>query len=195
MTRMIRTTFLIVAVFASLTGLAQADPIVYIFSGTGSGTLDGQSFNGAFTITAMGNTSTVAMFGAATFVSPNLVTVTAGGVTDTFTSSSFAVGNDGSGKIGLQDQVANHTVVDGTNAALASYNLVTALPITTLTPAAYTSYSISTIGGSFNLAANSVTALTFTAVPEPASLAMLGTSVVGLLGYGLRRRAKASSQV
>jgi hypothetical protein len=46
---------------------AAAVPIDYIFTGTSVGTLDGQSFSGALTVTASGDTAAVTPFNATTF--------------------------------------------------------------------------------------------------------------------------------
>jgi hypothetical protein len=61
---------LIAAVLAlSLAGVASADPIRFVYTGTGSGSLNGTNFSGAaFTITALGDTADRQSFSSGFFI-------------------------------------------------------------------------------------------------------------------------------
>jgi hypothetical protein len=181
-----------------MSGSAMAAPITYIFSGTGSGSLDGASFS-SFTLTLAGDTSNITSGGGEYNNIVGTATVSTNGGTDTLA--------------GLVNEVVVNTSVDPafigfeqiqstppyavaealvTN-ALASYDLSTAVPVTTgslsFSPSTY-----DTTNGTLVL--NSLASLSFqatsgvSAAPEPSTWALMiaGLGIVGgMLRFGRRR--------
>lgn len=190
-----------VAVLAALgAGLAaapaQAGPITYLFSGTGSGTVNGAAFsNAAFSFSVTTDTSTIstARFGpgdpstAAVIANVSLAGFGAG------TSLSPLDVFDASGGVaGLNDPVAtSHDVLDFAAPQFQTYDLTTSLgPI----PATLSTHSpFGTTLGTIDI--TSVSGGTFTAtaapVPEASTTVSLGLLLaLGLGGLGVAAKRK-----
>jgi hypothetical protein len=118
-------------------------------------------------------------------------TVDVAGVgTATFTDSMFVFDNQGAIAAGVADTTQNGSVIDTFDAAFGTYDLKTAIGPITNTPFIRPDLTYGTTLGGLNIQSSgnsTFTATTGTTVPEPGSLALLGTGVVGLFG-SLRRK-------
>ncbi len=191
---------------------ARADSVSYVFQGYASGTLGSTSFtHSSFTITLTANTSNISQFTMTCSPSPCTLldvtaataTVTVDGMTTTITSPIGVFDNQtvdvlglsrvtgsGSGGIGLD-------LLDLTNSAFAGYNLSVPMgPVGPINLGGLPEFSCSSgcvTTGLGDLTFTSASQVTFTdpiSTPEPASLLLLGTGALALIGLRRRSRAK-----
>src|SRR5262245_37704814 len=168
-------------------GKAQAEPITYTFSATGSGSLGPNPFsNASVTLTATSDSSMVTMEEPGLFVVPNLTaTVSVSGLgAAAFTIPTSTFDNQATSAAGINGlSFVFPDILDLLNPALATYDLTTSIgPLTG--PALFNpGRRFPTTSGDFVL--NSVSSnVTFQAilVPEPSSLALLGLGTAALAG-------------
>jgi len=186
---------------SSLAFAAHAEPITF------TETLTGSSYYGPsagvtepITITGYGDTSNVVYSSADdeyTLLLSSATVQMGSGPVETFTGSVEAFEADGfiAGFEQLSPLDVNIAAVDGFDDPFTNYALNSSISVTdgTQVPASYTLFN--TTGGSFDFATFSTTA-TFSstvppAVPEPSSLVLLATGMLGIT-EGMRRKLRNS---
>ena len=186
---------------SSLAFAAHAEPITF------TETLTGSSYYGPsagvtepITITGYGDTSNVVYSSADdeyTLLLSSATVQMGSGPVETFTGSVEAFEADGfiAGFEQLSPLDVNIAAVDGFDDPFTNYALNSSISVTdgTQVPASYTLFN--TTGGSFDFATFSTTA-TFSstvppAVPEPSSLVLLATGLLGIT-EGMRRKLRNS---
>jgi len=170
---------------------ASAATITYIFTGTGSGSLDGDSFGDeAFTITMVSDTSDVTSGGGEfrnDVGTMDIAVTDVGG--DEILSPVVIINSAAPGFAGFGQELAPFPSEALTNSVFETYNLMTALSLTmgglSVAPATF----VTAGGGTLEpLVFTDITALSFEAtggVPEPSTWAMmcLGFAGLGFLAY------------
>ena len=190
-------TFLIIT-----SGAAYAAPIEYLFEGTGTGTLGSKSFSGAFTITMIGNTTSVIHSSPNYFTNVTTDFFTSGSLTGVFKGGTSIVLNTESTfpNIGFAQSVPApvYGVDEATvNTAFEPYNLMTSFPLTSGT----VSFLDQTfLTGQGNLSFTGISALAFeaqtlspapSAVPLPPALPLFAAALLGIGLLAHRRRRSA----
>jgi len=168
---------------------AYADGIAITETTIASGNLDGTAFTNALVkLTVMGSTTNVTG-GPPIFRLPGTATVSVAGVgTDTFTDNIGAVVNQSIQAAGISDLTFNGAILFTFNSGFSTYDLTTSIgPL--LGASEFNVTAFPTVGGTFNfIAAGDSTYTAKVATPEPGSLLMLSTGLLGLTGLAFCRK-------
>ena len=192
------------AAFAAALGFAaphraQAAPITYTFTGTGSGSLGSTSFTNAnFVVSLVADTANIdtTTFGPSTpsvLVTSSMISIT--GLSPATITEQLRVFNNKSSQIAGFTATSGFDRYDVSSSALSNYNLDTNFGPITGDLLGSDLIDLATNSGTLNLTASNPTS-TFQAVtnaaaaPEPGTLPLVGMGIVSGLGVvrGVRRR-------
>jgi hypothetical protein len=176
--------------------VAHAATIDYIFTGTcaaSSCSLNGTNFT-TFTVTEVGSTSSVSGPAGGEYSNATTATFSSGPLTATLTGTNEVLDNTNSpGFVGFA-QLPEVSVEATVNSIFETYNLATALSLTTGTPSVASDTYTTSAG---NLVFGNITALNFqaTVTPLPAALPLFagGLGLMGLIADRRKRKAKVSA--
>jgi hypothetical protein len=190
------TTLLIVS-FGS--DLVSADPITYLYSGTGTGQLGSSTFSDTnFTITALADTNNITLWqlggnGPQNTHLSTVIDITSLGsysiTTPSHTWISGATSGPGSGWGGLGENLSLNWINIHEN-EFVGYGLNTPVgPLLYDSPGSVDQFhDVSTSGGLLKFTSISTVSFTAIVAPEPSTLLLLGIGAISLLGY---RKAKS----
>ncbi len=178
---------------STATVMAHAAPISFTETVTGSGTLAGTAFtNQLITLMGTADTSNIMSSGNVFFLNLSSATVMVGsGSAGTFTDTIEVFDNQDVGGAGFED-TASGDVLDTTSSAFSTYALQGA--VTGTGPATINSGLIfGTSLGAFHLSSTSgnatfsATPSAATVTPEPSTMTLVGSGMIGLAGLARRR--------
>lgn len=189
-------TLFAAAALATSSLAAYADTITYTESAIGSGSLGKTDFTNALvTLTATGDTSSVVDEGGGVFVIILPVELTVEGLGSTMFTDTLQFVSNNVGLAGVGDNSDDQAVLFTTNSAFDSYNLQTGIGPLSGAPEFNAGDSFNTADGAFvttSFGTSTFEAVVNSSVPEPSTIAMFGTGLLGLAGAARRKVLRRS---
>ena len=186
-----RTSLLLVVMLALMAfgaGQAFAASITYTEQAVATGTIGSDSFFDVFVTISMTGDTTNVVGGGGFFQNFGTMTINIPGIgLATFTGNTAVFDNQSALTVGMADYTLGGSILDTVDNAFATYDLMTAIGPITNSPFFRPDLTYGTTLGGLNFTQMGDATFTASTIPEPSSLLLLGSGIVGLAGV-LRRK-------